>query len=260
MSWFDDLTSGIVSLFSGISTVGGLVSAAITGYSLYKLNQSIDKTSAAGAAANEATTHTVIATDFGNLNTIPADQNNKIPVLYGTAYVPGFITEAVMSADRQTMTYVITICEKTGDKLSGGTSSITFLELLWNKNTVNLAADGVTALSTTDADGNVDTNIANLVQFYCYNDGSSGYTSPQGYSAGAHWAFQQVPNWDPTYTMDHLVFCVVRVKYDKTKGVVGIPSMSFKLSNSMSKPGDCMYDYMTNTRYGCGISPSDIYT
>lgn len=254
MGWFDSITSGIGSLFGGNSVLGGITSAVITGYALKKVSDSVSK------ATSETTTKTVVATDFGSLVTITASQDNKIPVLYGTAYVPGIITEAVMSADRQTMTYVFTICEKTGNTIDGAPSTISFDEILWNGNKINFDADGITALSTIDSGGNVDTNIAGLVKIYCYNDGSSNSTSPVGYNAITSWAYQQVTNWNSSFTMDNLVFVVVKVTYNKTKGVTGVPALTFKLRNSMNQPGDCMYDYMTNARYGCGILPEDIYS
>jgi hypothetical protein len=54
------------------------------------------------------------------------------------------------------------------------------------------------------------------------------------------------------------VFAIVKITYTKDKGVSGVPNMQFSLTNSMSLPGDCIYDYMTNTRYGAGIAASDI--
>lgn len=255
MGWFDSIIDGVGSLFSGKSALGGIVSSVITGYALNKVSQSISKDS----AKNTSTTKTVTATDFGQLITLPANQDSQIPVLYGTAYVPGVITEAVMSADRQTMTYVVTLSECTGNTIGGSPSTISFQEILWNGNKVNFDTDGISALSTTDSDGNVDTNIAGLVKIYCYNRGSNQHTSPSGYTAQTTWAYQEVPNWTSSYTMDELVFMVIKVTYNKSKGVVGIPNMLVKLSNSMNQPGDCLYDYMTNTRYGCGIKPEDIY-
>ena len=259
MGWFDDVVSGIGSLFSGKSVLGGVVSSVITGYALNKVQKSISKE--ADKATQSAKTRTVVATDFGQLITLPSNQDNDIPVLYGTGYVPGVITDAVMSSDRQTMTYVVTLCEKTGVGLTGSQSVISFLEVLWNGNKINFDTDGISALSTTDSGGNVDKNIAGLVKVYCYNDGSTyGATSINGYTSSAPPAFQLVPNWTSAHTMDSLVFMVITVKYDKTKGVVGLPDMLVKLSNSMTQPGDCIYDYMINTRYGCGIDPADILT
>lgn len=255
MSWFNSIVSGIGSLFSGKSALGGIVSSVITGYALNKVNKSISK------AADKATstTRTVTATDFGQLITVPAYQDNKIPVLYGTAYVPGYITDAMMSSDRQTMTYVVTLCEVTGTTIAGSQSFISFDEILWNGNKINFDTDGCTALSTTDSGGNVDTNIAGLVKVYCYNNGSTSMASINGVTPNPLNAYDLVPNWTTSHTMDKLAFCVVTVKYNKAKGVVGLPNLLVKMTNSMNQPGDCIYDFMINTRYGCGIQPEDIY-
>jgi hypothetical protein len=273
MSWFDSVVSGVGSLFSGDNSIGGtLVSTVVTGYALNKVSKSLEKAQSevkSGASSPSVTTttdaagnkRTVVATDFGQLLTFPANQDNKVPVLYGTAYVPGVVTDAVMSATRQEMTYVVTICETTGQtNLGQGTQShITFDEVLWNNNRIVFKADGITAESTVDNGGNVDTNVDGLIKVYCYNNGSHYSTSPAGYTAAQSVAYDIVPNWTPFYTMDGLVFVVVKVTYNKTKGVTGIPNMSFKLTNTMNKPGDCIYDYMTNTRYGAGIPAEDIY-
>jgi hypothetical protein len=51
---------------------------------------------------------------------------------------------------------------------------------------------------------------------------------------------------------------VVRVDYNKEKGIVGVGDITVNMSNSMTMPGDVLYDLMTNTRYGAGIDPADI--
>jgi hypothetical protein len=67
-------------------------------------------------------------------------------------------------------------------------------------------------------------------------------------------------NWDSTYKMQDLVFAVAVVRYNASKGIRGLGTLKFKLKNSMTQPGDCLYDYMTNTRYGAGIKPEEILT
>jgi hypothetical protein len=59
--------------------------------------------------------------------------------------------------------------------------------------------------------------------------------------------------------MSDLVFAIIRLDYDAEKNVTGLGNVRFKISNSMTQPGDCLYDYMTNTRYGAGIDPTEIY-
>jgi hypothetical protein len=58
--------------------------------------------------------------------------------------------------------------------------------------------------------------------------------------------------------MNELIFSVVRVEYSREKNVTGIGDLKFHIQNSMFLPGDVLYDYMTNTRYGAGIAQAEI--
>jgi hypothetical protein len=59
--------------------------------------------------------------------------------------------------------------------------------------------------------------------------------------------------WDSSYYMSDTAFCIVRLKYDQNAGVTGLAPVTARVSNSLTKPGSVIYDYLTNTRYGCGI-------
>jgi hypothetical protein len=59
--------------------------------------------------------------------------------------------------------------------------------------------------------------------------------------------------------MTNLCFALIRIDYNREKNVTGLGDIKFVIENSMTKPGDCLYDYMTNTRYGAGISAEEIY-
>ena len=58
--------------------------------------------------------------------------------------------------------------------------------------------------------------------------------------------------------MDDLVFALIKVEYNKEKGITGIGNIEFKLKNSMTDPGDVINDYLTNSRYGAGIPAEEI--
>jgi hypothetical protein len=60
--------------------------------------------------------------------------------------------------------------------------------------------------------------------------------------------------------MSDLVFCIIKLTYNKEKDITGLGNIEFKMTNSMTLPGDVMQDYMTNTRYGAGISNTEIYS
>jgi hypothetical protein len=105
----------------------------------------------------------------------------------------------------------------------------------------------------------------NLVKIYCFNGASNNPVRPNhpsaGYSTSAlGTAYSVVPTWTSAQAMNDLIFAVVEVNYNRDRGVTAIPTMKFKLTNSMTQPGDCLYDYMTNTRYGAGIDPTEIST
>jgi hypothetical protein len=55
------------------------------------------------------------------------------------------------------------------------------------------------------------------------------------------------------------VFAIVRVVYNKDKNVTGLGDLKFNVNNPLNNPGDVLLDYMTNTRYGAGITLEDIF-
>jgi len=254
MSFFDDV-SGWFGGSGGTNFLGGLASTAITGLALSLISKSTNNSQP--AAGGSATTQV----DTGVVVNIPPNTTQKIPVLYGAHHFAGIITEAVMSADNKTMTYVITLSERTGTQLSDSQpSSFTFNDIYWNNNRIVFQDDGVTAHYTQDANGNIDRNIDGLVKVYCFGSNSNSFQLPAGYSgAAAINAYDLVPNWTPAHAMSDLVFAVVQVTYNKPNNITGLGDMLFHITNSLTQPGDCLYDYMTNTRYGAGIPAGDIY-
>jgi hypothetical protein len=232
--------------FSGTATkfLGSLASTVVTGYIYSKISKSM----APPNALNNQPSDTTI-TDYGNLIQIPPNQSQKIPVLYGRSTVAGIITEAVQTNNGKTMTYVVTICEKTGNLLSTySPSTFTFNNVYWNDQRIVFKGDGFTADYTVDRLGTVDRNIDGLVKIRTFN-GTNNST-----------AYNYVPGWTSTDSMSDLIFAVVEISYNRDRGIVNLPNLTFNITNSMTRPGDVLYDYMTNTRYGASIPSGDIYT
>jgi hypothetical protein len=261
MSWFDDLVDtgktllgGVVNFFTSSSIGANLAKTALLGYTLNRVNSTINKSN-----ENQVPPPTA-RVDPGVRLQVPPASDYKIPVVYGAATFGGVITDAFLTSDRLNMYYVITLCEKTGTRLSTATASaFVFNDVFLNDNRVIFQSDGITADYMIDREGNQDISVRNLVQIYCYANGSAVPVVPEYYTnAGLLPAYSIMPNWDSTWTMSDLVFAIVKITYTKDKGVSGVPNMQFSLTNSMSLPGDCIYDYMTNTRYGAGIAASDI--
>jgi hypothetical protein len=261
MSFIDDIVSGaskiLGSLVGGSSLGGNILKTILTGFALNQVTKSINKDNAKDSAAQRAST---IQPDSGTTLQIPPAGENKIPVVYGQALIGGIITDVRMSGDNQTMWYVVTICEVTGTKLSDSLpSEFRFNYVYLNGNRVVFKADGLTVDYTIDPSGNIDRSVSGQVQVFCYSNGSNSPTSPYHFTvASLQAAYNVMPNWTVNHLMDNLVFAIVKVTYNKEKNVTGMPNMSFNIRNSMTLPGDCLYDYMTSTRYGAGIDPQEI--
>jgi len=271
MSILGDIFGGIVSAGKAVagfvnnnSLAGTLLKTVLSGYALNRSTAAIRKQNSTANQAERASLATTTV-DPGVRLQVPPAQNQRIPVVYGTAQLGGIITEAVQSNNNQTMTYVLTICEKTGTKLSDNTASgFSFLDIFYNDQRVVFSTTGslagINAVYSEDRTGNLDFSIDGLIRVYCYNGNSNTPVAPVGYTNGSiPAAYSVVPNWTSAMTMSDLIFAVVQVNYSRDKGVTGLPTMRFNVRNSMTLPGDCLLDYMTNTRYGAGIPQAEIF-
>lgn len=265
MSFFStivDLGKSALGFLSSNSLGANLAKTAITGFLLNKVSSSVNKSNDA-ARSVAATTPPV---DPGTPLEIVPNQNNRIPVLYGEAFVPGIITDAHLSADNTVMTYVFTLSERTGDLMSTGLASeYQFEDVYLDDQRVVFKSDAITVDYTLDRDGNQDISLRDLVTVRFYAGGSAA-SFQQGQSGGypitpemAENAWDVVPTWTSFHVMNQLIFAVITVTYNSNNGLRGVPRPLFHIINSMSQPGDVLYDYATNTRYGAGIDPEDIY-
>ena len=260
MSWFDDLIdlgSTALTWFTGNSTGAQVARTALTGYTLNQVTQSINK---------EQKSDVQKAQDKGVRIQVNPDPNEKIPVVYGKAVVGGIVTDALLTNSNQTMYFCLTLCEQTGNLSlgSGAVSDISFKDIYWNNQRLIFQSTGANAgyvvASAVDTAGTVNTEVAGLIQVFCYSGGSAYPVLPSGYTnAATYLAPNIVPNWTANHLMTDLVFAIVRIDYNKEKNVTGLGDMKFVLENNMSLPGDCLYDYATNTKYGAGIDPTEIY-
>lgn len=243
----------VVTFFKGNTLASSVVKVVALSYIAKKMAQN-------STPANN-TGDTTANIDQGVRLQVPPAANNKVPVLYGAAHFGGIITDAVMTNTNKTMFYALTLSEKTGVKLSDSQpSAYTFKDVYWNNQRVIFKDDAITVDYTVDAAGNQDRSLDGQVKFYFYAGNSSTPSIPENYSTSTTYAaYDVMPNWtSSTHTMSDLLFSIVRVDYNREKNVTGLGDVSFHVENSMKLPGDCLYDYMTNTRYGAGIDPTEI--
>jgi len=247
--------------FSGDSIGANIAKTVASGYVLNKVTKSINRDTARSSAAAESEIRGTVIDEGVRLQVDP-DPNHAIPLVYGRAVLGGAITH-VEVINRTTLYAVFTICERTGVKLSDNLQSVfSFENIRVNDQRVVFKPGGQVVDFTIDRGGAVDNSLNDIMEIRCFNNGSSSAVRPVGYTTGGNFesAFNFIPSWTSTDSMTNLVFAVIKITYNREKGLTRIPIISFEVRNTMTLPGDCIRDYMTNTRYGAGIPPQEIYS
>ena len=261
MNWLSDIVGNAGSLiksvgsFLGGNSIGsGLAKAAMMGFALNKVSSMTKKENDANKAAIQTT-----MIDPGSRIQVQPDSEYRLPVLYGTATFGGVITDAWLTDNNQTMYFVLSVAEKTGNLISGTASSYVFNDIYYNDKRMVFQTGGIVADYAIDREGNRDESVRDLVEVYCFAGNSTSPQAPEYYTNGSlNNAYDIMPNWGSNYTVNDTLFAIVKVTYSRDKGVTGMPNMMFTITNSMKLPGDVLYDYMTNTRYGAGIDSANI--
>jgi hypothetical protein len=253
LSGIVDLTKSAVGFLSGNSIVASMAKTALMGFALNKLSKNTTK-------GNDTGTQNI---DQGVRLQVTPDADSKIPILYGSAFFGGNLIDAAMTNSNKTMWYALALTEKTGTVYSSSTASAyTLNNVYWNNQRIIFNADGITANYTVDKSGVIDRNISGQVRVYFYAGGRTAGQLPSGYAGTAPGNSETLfPNWTSgTHALTNVVFALVRVDYNREKNITGLGDMLFNISNSMFQPGDVIYDYLTNTTYGAGITAGDILT
>jgi hypothetical protein len=203
--------------------------------------------------------------DQGGRVQLPPATSNYVPVVYGSAYTNGIITDANIGNENKTMTYCLVLSEKTQSgsftcaRTAGHGGELS--NIYWNDEQLVFDATDkskvIKTVKSVDAENDtVSDNLNGLVRVWLY-DGSSS-TPFTGWDNSL--AYNKMIGWDSTYKMSGLVFAIVEINYKQDKGVTGLPTLTFDIANSLSRPGDVFVDYATSVRYGAGIPSDEIDT
>ena len=273
MSWIDDLWGAAKGLFGGAG-IGGSIARISALVALSKLMQSqIDKDRSesidtakykrlegtANTLSEEELTDIVSQFNGGTRVQLNPSTTNKIPVLYGAATFGGDIIDAQMANSNQELWIAMVLAEKTGTKISDSTaSSYTLNDVFVENERIIFKSDGITVDYTIDTEGQRNDAYNDLIEVYFFAGNRTSPQVPEYYSnAGLQNADQLMPGWTTLHTMNNLLFAIVRLKYDDER-LNELLDFKFSVTNSMNLPGDCLYDYMTNTTYGAGLDPTEI--
>jgi len=200
------------------------------------------------------------AQDPGVRIQFPPATTNKVPVVYGHANTKGVVTDARISNENKTMTYVLALSEKTQ------TGTFTVGNIYWNDQLLvfKSGSDSHIVASSIDQNGQGagNTNYDGLIRIRIYSGSSAAANQifPTTGTSVTAYSLLAGSESETTYAMTDLVFAVVQLDYNSEKGTTGLGQLTFELTNSLKNPGLVWYDYMTSERYGAGIPTAQIDT
>ena len=203
------------------------------------------------------------AQDTGARQQVPPANNNSIPIVYGDAWLGGVFVDAVLSTDQKTMYYVLAISSISSD--ASATFSFDRTKFYYGDRLVTFdGTDQTKVISLTDGDGNVDTKISGNLYISLYTSTNAGViTSINGTAPNVFMGGADIPaalRWPSSgRQMNGLAFAIVKLNYSADAGTTGLQPITFYCQHypkggSVAKPGDVWYDYMTDTRYGAGMT------
>lgn len=215
------------------------------------------------------------AVNQGGRIQVPPATNNKIPIVYGSAFVNGIITDAHITNKNQRMIYSLVLSEKVNACVVNETTcDYSVGDIYWNDLKLQFeTAKPYQVLKGSKIVDNVasdDNNFKskdgkNLVEIRIYAGGSEAVNQifPVTDKVAAYTFVNSNDTTDTFWTqannkMAGLVFAIVKINYDGDKGFTGLPNVTFNLKNTLTNPANVMLDYLKSDRYGANIQESAI--
>ena len=197
----------------------------------------------------------------GNRQQVSPATDNKLPVLYGSAYVGGTVTDLSISEDNQQLYYVLSIAEVTNTNDGQTPDVYTFGDIYFGGKLVTFQENGYTVASLTDpSTGTVDTTVNGRIEFYLYSNGSNSPVNSTKTAIEVMQTSGLIYQWDGSKLMSNCAFAIMHLSYSQSANIRGLEATKFQIINPRSSTGDCFYDYLINTRYGCAIPANQINT
>lgn len=190
--------------------------------------------------------------------------DNKLPVVYGSAYVGGVITDLSITDDNQTLYFCIALSEVTNTETGGTPDAFTFGDIYWGgRKCVFDGTDLTKVVALIDeSTGEEDTAVAGNLFFYLYANGSNSLAAKNSNTSAITLLSEAslTYKWDSSKLMSNCAFAIVKIAYNHDAGTTGLLQTRFEVINPRSAPGDCFLDYFTSTRYGAAIPIGQVNT
>lgn len=199
---------------------------------------------------------------IGNRQQIPPAGNNKLPVVYGRAFVGGIITDMTITNNNQNIYWVIALSEVTNTENGGSGDAITFGKVYWGGKLCRFDDPDkpyrVTALFDESTGDSQD--VEGYLDIYLYSNGSYTPTNSTLNAIDVLSIPELTYKWDATKLMTNCAFAIIRLRYSQSRNTTQLNQTKFEVINSRTATGDCLLDYLTSIRYGAAIPLASIDT
>lgn len=200
----------------------------------------------------------------GNNQQVGPAGDNKVPVIYGSAYVGGIVTDLSITSNNQQIFYVLTLAEVTNTEGQNGSTpdTYTFGDVYWGgKKCVFDVTDQYKVTGLLDeSTGITDTTVNGKINIYLFRNGSSSGVNTSQTAIQIMQSAGLTYTWDSTKLMSNAAFAIVQLTYSASANVTGLQQTRFQLTNSRYKPGDCFSDFLLSERYGAALTASQVDT
>lgn len=195
----------------------------------------------------------------GNNQQVGPAGDNKVPVIYGTAYTGGIITDLSITSNNQKIYYVLTLAEVTGAE-RGEPDVYTFGNVYYGgKRCVFDVTDPAMVIGLYDESTlQTQTIPSGYFYIYLYRNGSNSGVNTAQTAVQVMQASGLVYTWDASKQMTNAAFAIIVLNYSVSSNLTGIQQTRFQLTNSRNSPGACLYDFMRSERYGAALADEQI--
>ena len=248
MAIFSSIAAGLAAAGAWLAS-GTLAATVATNLLVTGVGMAVSKVMGANAPSGGSQT----AADPGVRIQLAPNTANKVPVQYGRAITGGIMTHANISVDNDQMTYVLVLSEETGN------TTFTVNEVYRNDETMDFTPGNASIDSFTDADGNTNANVAGQMSVQVYVGDSTDSASqifPTTNKVAANTVATVLAN--DSANMTGLVYAVVTMEYFPAEGLTGLGTINFDLESDLYTPSNVLLDYLTNDRYGAGLTSDDL--
>jgi hypothetical protein len=251
-----------VGMTIAVAVLGSGIGASILGFAINMVVSAIISKAFAPSQPSFDSASQSPNPNVGNRVQIGPATDNKLPVVYGSAWLGGTITDLSITEDNQNLYYVLSICEVTSTNSGQTPDTITFGDIYYGGKKIifaNSTSSQVTGL-LDESTGITDETVNDRIQIWLYPNGSATPSRGTGSAITVMQDPDLVYQWDGTKLMSNCAFAIVKLTYSQSANIRGIEQTRFQITNSRSNTGDCFYDYLINNRYGCAIPESQINT